>query len=122
MFSEGPAKKASREDNPVVDFRVFMDKHPAISTDRLDRADIATLTSMADSEIPPDRRQFYGWAVVTSEIAGRNGRRVEATPRAGNDHHADIHLPSAAIEDMDIRKQHANELAVNAIWLNRSVS
>ena len=104
---------------PVVIFEIFMDKHPGISVDRLDLAPDAELTRIADGEVPPMRDKFYGWAVVTPEVANRVGR-VEATPKPGNDFHADIWLPDDALARLDairarIHPQRAADRARDAV-------
>src|SRR5207249_3630762 len=118
VSSSAQAKKASRPNDPRVDFRIFMNEgEPSVSTDRLGLAADAIIAAIADSEIPAGtNRSFYGWAALTVQAAHRNGRRVQATPRERNPYHVDIHLPEAAITDSEERKAHALELAANSAW------
>jgi hypothetical protein len=95
---------------------VFVDSEPTLSVDRLDLAPDIEVAAIADSE-RESGRTFYGWAVVSAEIAQRNGRAVVATPTEHNRFHADITLPETS--DREERLQHAVELASNAAWRPR---
>jgi len=122
IFSSSDARKASRTENPIVTFRIFVDeKHPLeLSTDRLDFADDTVMTQAADEEIPPDRNAFYGWATMSVENASQNERVVRVTPREGNPYHADICLPTPSAQETEVRIQHARELASYARWRSRA--
>ena len=57
------------------------------------------------------------WVAVV--IAGRSGRKVEATPLEGNPRHADIILPSTA-EELDEQRRRAQELRDLSTWRPRT--
>lgn len=59
---------------------------------------------------------FYGWAVLITEIACQSNRRVMASPTAENPYHADIVLPASAGEDYEEQVRHAQELADESRW------
>ena len=65
---------------------------------------------------------FPGWAVVSAHKAAVNERRVSASPTLDNPYHADIILPNLAEEDQDEQIRHAQELADNSSWWERSTS
>ena len=62
---------------------------------------------------------FYGWAFLTAEEAGRNGRGAIASPFNNNPYHADIRLPELTAEDREEQKRHAQELADASRWRER---
>lgn len=64
---------------------------------------------------PP--KNFQGWAVLTAEHAGGNGRTVVPTPLPENRCHADIFLNITGDERRRQQKQHANEMAAHATWM-----
>ena len=59
---------------------------------------------------------FYGWAVLITEIACGSNRRVKASPTAESPYHADIVLPASAGEDYEEQVRHAQELADESRW------
>lgn len=117
VFSSSKAKRARRG---RVLHNVFLEKagEAEISTDRLDKAPVMEAISVAESVAVARGDSFYGWATLDAEIATQSGRKVEATPRLDNPYHADIVLPGAAIEDREVQKRHAQELADASKWLD----
>jgi len=105
-----------------VPLHVFLEKEgeARLSVDRLDVAPAAEASEIADRVATARKRTFYGWAVVTSETAAANGRRVLATPQPENPYHADIVLPDLAAEDREEQKRHAQELADSSVWRERN--
>ncbi len=100
---------------------IFLEREDAasISVDRLDHAPIQELAEWSRergrNRSPP--RRFYGWAVLIAEDASRSGRTVLATPMPENPCHADILLNVSGDERRRQQKQHANELAAHAKWV-----
>lgn len=86
-----------------------------ISVDRLDWATSVEMAKIAITNRPDDK-PFYGWAVVSAEVASMNGREVRATPQESNPYHADILLPSNDEKEMEELMQHLTELAGSATW------
>ena len=105
---------------------IFLEREDAesISVDRMDHAPIHELAAWSRergrNKNPP--QAFYGWAVLTAEHAGRGGRTVIATPMPQNPCHADIFLNVAGDERRRQQKQHANEMAAHAIWMEAETS
>ena len=99
---------------------IFLEREDAesISVDRMDHAPVRELAESSRnrgrSRNPP--QTFHGWAVLTAEHAGGNGRTVVATPLPENRCHADIRLNVTGDERRRQQKQHANELAAHATW------
>ncbi|MDE2929673.1 MAG: hypothetical protein OXQ27_01965 [Chloroflexota bacterium] len=87
-----------------------------ISVDRLSVAGLKQATAIADDRDRARDRTFYGWLVVAASEAAREGRRVVASPLAGNPYHADIVLPKPAAEDREEQVHHAQELADSSRW------
>ena len=60
-------------------------------------------------------RTFFGWLVVVAKDASSHKRKVISSPTTepDNPYHADIVLPTA---DRDQQKEHAQELAAEAVW------
>lgn len=65
---------------------------------------------------PRGKARFYGWAVLSAEDAGEQGRQVLASPDE-NPYHATIKLPPAAATDRNIQKLHARRLAEASRWV-----
>ena len=87
-------------------------KH-SLSFDRISIAPLAQITTIARSQGNP----FQGWAVITADDAGKNGRTVVSSPLPDNRYHSDIVLPTTAATDSEVRKQHATELkAMTRRW------
>ena len=112
----------------MVTFRVFLESAGTleISVDRLDWVDEEEATKISDN-VAANRTymfkrnvRFYGWAVVSSEDALRNGRLVNASPLESNPYHADIILPELAGEMRDEQIRHAQELADVSRWRDRT--
>ena len=55
-----------------------------------------------------------------AEKAGRDGRRVVASPVAGNPYHGEIVLPDSAVTDLAIQLYHAQRLAEVSRWCEPS--
>ena len=91
-----------------------------VSTDRLDAAESpGESAAIADREADEAGEIFYGWAAVSAEAAGRDGRRVCPSPTDSNPFHADIVLPEGPRGEKDTRRRHALALAENALWRPR---
>ncbi len=125
MFSKSRAKRAERTGRIQHDLFEIDDPHKGISVDVLDRCLDDQVARIAEAAAESRRASgFYGWAVVTVEVASAAGRSVELSPQLDNPFHADILLGIDTAEDhKDLVRQHAYDLALNAtyrIW--RSVS
>lgn len=121
IFSKKHAQRAQRTRVPLHVFLV-QEGNVEISVDRLTFAALDNKATVIADEIAAARNAtFYGWAVVTADRAGNNGRRVIASPRPerGNPYHADIVLPELAGEDREEQKRHAQELADASRWRER---
>lgn len=101
-----------------ISFHTFLERpgKREISVDRLDCAPEIDAIKIADDVATAREANFYGWAVVVTELVCTNERVVNATPREGNPYHADIVLPSPADQDREEQKQHAKDLADMAKW------
>lgn len=119
VFSSSAARRAPRR----ITLNVFLER-PAVVELSVDRLDVAPPhEAIAIAEQVGNRRSkpFFGWAIVETRQARTNGRRVVSSPLSGeNPYHADILLPATAAEDREEQKQHAQELADAATWLDRS--
>ena len=121
VFSKKHAQRAQRTRVPLNIFLV-QEGNTEISVDRLTfAASDNKATIIADETAAARNATFYGWAVVTAEKAGDNGRHVIASPRPerGNPYHADIILPEFSGEDREEQKRHAQELADTSEWRER---
>ena len=117
VFSQKRARKAKNSER--VDHRTFFHLGVrSLSVDRLGHAD-SEVATIADRDVPPESRGFFGWAALRIEEASRNGRAVNATPQKANRYHADIVLPEPALEERDELVEIANELAGYAVWRER---
>lgn len=87
-----------------------------LSVDRLHVDYLSEVTAIAADYDRSRERNFYGWAVVTHDVASRNGRHVEPSPQPENKYHADIVLPIIVVSDKKKSEQHASELAAKAHW------
>ena len=119
VFSSRNAVRAQRSKVPHY---IFLTKsgETNISVDRLSVAPADEAIAIADNVAVARNATFYGWALVTAEQAGSNGRRVIASPLLhGNPYHADIVLPGLAAEDREEQKRHAQELADASRWRSR---
>ena len=116
IFSSRLAKRA----RTVIPKNVFLEKagNMRISVDRLSLAPTAEAIRIADEVANQRGRTFYGWAVITAEGASGNGRFVEPSPLERNPFHADIVLPSEAIEREE-QKVQAQLLADASTWRKR---
>lgn len=92
-----------------------------LSVDRLHDDYLPEVSAIAVRDDNARSRNFYGWAVVSQDVASRNGRRIEPTPQECNKYHADIVLPIAAVSDKKLREGHATELAARARWQQSSL-
>ena len=121
VFSKKHAQRAQPTRVPLHVLLV-QEGNVEISVDRLTFAALDNkATDIADEIAAARNATFYGWAVVTAEKAGNNGRRVIASPRPerGNPYHADIVLPELSGEDREEQKRHAQELADASEWRER---
>lgn len=119
VFSNSAARRAPRR----IALNVFLERPTVVelSVDRLDVAPPHEAITFAEQVGNRRGKPFFGWAVVETRQAMANGRQVVSSPRPSeNPYHADIVLPDTAAEDRDEQKQHAQELADAATWLDRS--
>lgn len=119
VFSNSAARRAPRR----ITLNVFLERPTVVelSVDRLDGAPPHVAITIAEQVGNGRGKPFFGWAVVVAQQARTNGRRVVGSPLPGeNPYHADIVLPGTAAEDREEQKQHAQELADAATWLDRS--
>ena len=119
VFSNSAARRAPRR----ISLNVFLERPTVVelSVDRLDVAPPHEAITIAEQIGNVRDKPFFGWAVVETGKASTNGRRVVSSPLPGeNPYHADIVLPDTAAEDREEQKQHAQELADAATWLDRS--
>ena len=118
VFSSRHAARAERSRAP---HHIFLEKPGVtdISVDRLSVAPPDEAVVVAENSAVARNATFYGWALVTSERAGRNGRQVIASPLPSNPYHADVVLPGLAAEDREEQKRHAQELADASRWRRR---
>lgn len=121
VFSRRHAARARRSRIPL---NVFLERpgQTDLSVDRLGFASAEQAAENGDRVAAARGSTFYGWAVVTAENAGGNGRRVASSPLTDNPYHADISLPNLAAEDREEQKRHAQELADVSRWRARSDS
>ena len=100
-----------------VPLRLFVRRDTReLSVDRLHNDCLAEVSAIAVSYDESRNRNFYGWAVVTQDVASRNGRRIEPSPQEDNQYHADIILPDSVLLDKNERERHALELSAEARW------
>ena len=119
VFSYSAARRAARR----ITLNVFLERPTELelSVDRLDVAPPHEAIGIAEQVGNARGKPFFGWAVVETRKARTNGRRVVSSPLPGeNPYHADILLPDATTDDREEQKQHAQELADSATWLDRS--
>ena len=120
VFSHRNARRAR---NGRIVPEVFLESLEAesISVDRTDLAKtivLAAIAQQAGQNRTPQKR-FYGWGTIQVGAAASNGRSVRATPDGNNPYHADIYLNLPCDQELrDMQKQHANELAALAKWLD----
>ena len=126
VVSKGQARYARRHDRNQINAFLEKEGEKAISVDRLDVAPsqdvlVANGEKVAAARKRPDgtKRTFYGWAVIITEKARANTRKVVSSPQRGNLYHADIILPDLAVKDREEQKGHAQELADNSTWRER---
>ena len=100
-----------------VPLRLFVRRDTReLSVDRLHNDFLREVTEIAVSYDKGRNRNFYGWAVVTQDVASRSGRRIELSPQEDNEYHADIILPVSVLSDKNERERHALELSAEARW------
>ena len=119
VFSNSVARRAPRR----ITLNVFLERPTLVelSVDRLDVAPPHEAITIAEQVGTARGKPFFGWAVVETRQARTNGRRVVSSPLPGeNLYHADILFPDTAADDREEQKQHAQELADAATWLDRS--
>ena len=115
-------KNAARARRSSVPYREFLPRSGVaeISVDRLSVTTAAESNAIAARRDSARGRSFYGWAVVTAEAAGENGRRVVASPIPDiNPYHADIVLPEATAENRSEQIRHAQQLRDASYWRER---
>lgn len=117
IFSSNQAKRARR----AIPKNVFLEKTGEIelSVDRLSIAPLQKAVENADTVAKKRNRNFYGWAVLTTSDARKNGRKVVASPLDHNQYHSNILLPQTAAEDKEIQIVHAQQLADASDWKAR---
>ena len=115
VFSSRHAKRARRTVAPPLHF-LEKCRETDISVDRLDFASKEDMAEISEAVAAARDKNFYGWAVVATEIAEASGRQVSATPQPDNPYHADIKLPDCVMEDREAQKQHAQALADASRW------
>lgn len=118
IFSSKQARRARRSG---VRLNVFLERpgQLRISVDRLSLASEDAAVAVAESVAVARGARFHGWAVITADLAGANGRRVVATPVPTNPFHADIVLPELAAHDLATQRKHAQQLADASRWRGR---
>lgn len=87
--------------------------------DRPDLASDKVIAQISDRRAKALGRIFYGWAVLSVEDAGLDGRAVHLAPQENNQWHVNIRLPIEAQKNNDIRKRHADLLAAYVKWRPR---
>ncbi len=116
------ARRARRSNLPITEFWP-RGNESGVSVDRLTEAGSVQALRIADRRDAERGRTFYGWAVIAADAAGRNGRRVVATPISdANPYHAEIVLPESAARDKDELRRHAQQLRDSSHWRDRSWS
>lgn len=123
-ISSSRIARRARRPNFQVPINVFLPPRGEtdISVDRLGVAPHDAAVTIADTRDSARDRTFYGWAVLTAEVATGNGREVAASPiPCVNPYHADITLPEEATHDREEQKRHAQELADASFWNDRSI-
>ncbi len=114
VSSSKDSRMARRGNIPL---RLFLRRDTReLSVDRLRNDCLPEVTAIAVDYDERRDRNFYGWAVVTQDVASRNGRRVEPSPQEDNKYHADIILPDSVLSDKNERERHALELSAEARW------
>jgi hypothetical protein len=120
VFDTDKAKRAARDGQIAP--RVFQEKLGVreLSVDRLSFGHHSEIAAFQDEA---RGRACRGWAVVTAEIARRHDRDVQPQPLPKNPYHGNIILPlSPEDEALEAQKEHALELTVAAIWMERPSS
>lgn len=113
IFSQRIKKQAIRK---IIRPEIFESKNSTqISVDRLDWATSVEMAKIAKANRSDDK-PFYGWAVVSAEVASMNNREVKATSQESNPYHADIILPSSAEQEKEELMLHLTDLAGSATW------
>ena len=115
-------KKRRRARQGKIDMDIFLGREDdeSISVDRLEHAPIhesaARSRERGQNRTPP--KSFQGWAVLMVRHAAASGRTVEATPTPENPCHADIFLNIIGDGRRRRQKEHANEMAAHATWMD----
>ena len=117
------SRNARRARNGRIVPEVFLESLEAesISVDRTDHAETTVLAAVAQQagQNRTPQKRFHGWGTIQVWEAASNGRSVKATPDGNNPYHADIYLNLPRDQERrDAQKQHANELAALANWLD----
>ena len=116
IFSSSQSRRAAKK----VPFHVFLEEpgERKISVDRLTLAPsaeaVANAGRVAAKRNPP--RNFYGWAVVTTDPIRAAGFVVKDSPLTDNRYHADIILPRDAADNVDAQREYAIKLAGMSKW------
>ena len=87
--------------------------------DRPDLVSDEVIAQISDRRAKALGRIFYGWAVLSVEDAGLDGRTVHLAPQENNPWHVNIKLPIEAQKNNAIRKRHADLLAAHVQWRPR---
>ena len=118
VSSSRTAERAQRSRVPIALFLPPKVGDTDISVDRLSIVPLEEPAAIADKHDSARGRTFYGWAVVTAELAADNGRQVVATSIPDeNPYHADIVLLQSVADDDEQRKLPAQQLADSSSWL-----
>ena len=115
------SRHAARADRSRAPHHIFLERPgiTEISVDRLSVAPMDDAVAIAENAAIGRNATFYGWASVSADEAGRNERRVTASPLSSNPYHADIVLPGETAEDREEQIRHAQELADASHWRAR---
>ena len=107
-IASGPAIKRAKRS--VVRHNEFMpskaQRSNALSVDRLSIGALEDVAKVAQME----NTNFYTWAFVIAEAAGKDGRIAVKSETPNNKYHAQINFPSSADGNRDIQKLHALRL------------
>lgn len=119
MFSRRRARKA-RQGRPVPEEFLVRLNDESISVDRMDhveRKDMAAIATERGKGREDGGKVFQGWAILTVDDAGAEGRSVKESPIDSNPFHADIwlNLPDKG-DRRDMQKKHSVDLAARASW------
>ena len=92
-----------------------------MSVDRLDHADLQTLSALHDKEVEPRKsvNEFYGWHVFSALQARAVGWAVNPKPKRTNRWHAEV---SNAQSDKGALYEACQVVAADAKWDSKPLS